>query len=326
MRNKVVILLLALFGVAIIFLVVDHRNEVHLAISATEPKKTESRQYGPGSFSESPASLSRAAERVDLLIARLESRAGDVGVDERIKAAEDLNKEYFYTLSDDLRRNISNALSRSLRLEKDEKVARAITFSHSRLGFDENTLSNLRFSYDRKFIYFDDYYGELAHLYDEAPPEERRNVIGEISRGNSRYAVDIVAAKIAFAEDVQLADEEITDLRNFLNNNRPIFDGADDSFGLFDAILYNQWLVAVSRLQSKTEGGSVEQWLGRRLLDPSTDPRASVAFLIGPYAKGLAHSKKAELQWDAVRARATELLLRYPQAPGLQELGKDMAS
>lgn len=325
MRNKAVVVLLALLGVAIIFIFVDGRNEKLFATSVIDPKEAESRQYGPGALAESPASLSRAAARVDLLIARLDNRYANLGADERIQAAEELGKEYFYTLSDDLRRNISDALSHSLRLEKDAQVARAITFSHSRLAYDKNTLSNLKFSYDQKFIHFEDYYGELAHLYDEAPPEDRRNVIGEISKGNSRYAVDVVAAKIAFVEEVQLSDQEVSDLRSFLNKNRPIFAGAEDSFGLFEAILYNQWLVAVSRLQSTSEGGSVEKWMGRRLLDPSTDPRASVAFLIGPYAKILDDSKKAELQWDAVRARATELLLRYPQAPGLQELGKDMA-
>lgn len=325
MRNKAIALLLAVFGVAIFFLVVDYRNEMAPATRAFELKEVKSGQYGPGSLVESPASLSHAAARVEFLIAQLDSRSGNLEVAERIQAAEELNKQYFYTQSDDIRRSISDAFSRSLRLEKDEQVARAITFAHSRLNFDKNTLPNLKFSYERKFIYFDDYYGELAHLYDEAPPEDRRNIISEISNGNSRYAVDIVAAKISFTEEVQLSDQEVSDFRNFLNKNRPIFGGADDSFGLFEAILYNQWLVAVSRLQSKSEGGSVEQWLGRRLIDPSTDPRASVAFLIGPYAKSLDHSKKAELQWNAVRARANELLLRYPQAPGLQELGKDMA-
>lgn len=326
MRNKLIPVLSALIGVAIIVLVVaDYHSEVPHATRATESKEAASKQYGPGALAESQASLSRSGERVDLLIKKLDNHSGNSGADERTQAAEELNKEYFYTRSEDIRRNISDALSRSLRLEKDGKVARAIALSHSRLNFDENTLPNLKFAYERKILYFDDYYGELAHLYDEVPIEDRRNIIGEISSSNSRYAVDIVSAKISYADEVQLSTQELSELQSFLYKNRPIFGGSDDSFGLFEAIIYNQWLLAISRLQSKSEGNSIEHWMGRRLLDPSTDPRASVAFLISPYAKSLDDSKKAEMQWEAVRARAKELLLRYPQAPGLQELGKDMA-
>lgn len=326
MRNKLIPVLLALLGVGMIVLVVaDYRSEVPHATGTNQSKEATSRQYGPGALAESQESLSRARERVDLLITKLDNHSGNSGVDERTQAAQELNKEYFYTQSEDLRRYISDALSRSLRLEKDGQVARAIALSHSRLNFDKNTLPNLKFAYERKMIYFDDYYGELAHLYDEAPLEDRRNIIGQISSGNSRYAVDIISAKISHTDEVQLSDRELSELQSFLYKNRPIFGGSDDSFGLFEAIMYNQWLLAISRLQSKSEGGSIEHWMGRRLLDPSTDPRASVAFLISPYAKSLDHSKKAEMQWEAVRARAKELLLRYPEAPGLQELGKDMA-
>ena len=322
MRSKYIYLVLILCG-ALMFglLLFEYYNESRATENVKDSKNKKSRLDGAGADDQ----LSRRDARIDFLIGQLDGRSAILGVDERINVARELNRVYFDARSNDVRKKISDALTRSLRLEQDAQVARAITFSHSRLYFDENTLPNLKLSYERKYIYFDDYYGELAHLYDEAPSDIRKEIIGEISRSNSRYAVDIVSAKIALEDGVRLSDQEIDDFQNFLKKNRPIFGGSNDSFGYFEAIFYNQWLIAVSRLQHQSEGGSVEKWLGRRLLDPATDPRACVAFLISPYAKSLDASKKAEVQWDAVRARAQELMLRYPKSPGLQEIGKEMA-
>ena len=65
-------------------------------------------------------------------------------------AARELNRAYFRTSSALVREEISDVLSRALREEPDKTVGRSIAFSHSRLFFDKNTLSNLNYARSKK--------------------------------------------------------------------------------------------------------------------------------------------------------------------------------
>lgn len=245
--------------------------------------------------------------------------------DQRIKMARDLNFAYFDSRSESVQRNISSILTHALNEEADLRVVKAIAFSHSRLPFDENTLPNLRSAYKRHALNFDDYFGELAHIYPNAPEKLRGEIVKEIAESNNRYAVDIIAGSIASDENIQISSDEVAVLQRFLTSNEPIFSGPSDAFGYFEAILYADWLLATSRLQFEANGMNMEKFLGIKLLHPDTDPRASIAFLISGYARNLDNSQRAGLQWDAVKARAHELMRQYPDAPGLQAIGKEMA-
>lgn len=240
----------------------------------------------------------------------------------KIQITQDLNREYFASNSKEVQKQISNALSLALRNEENPEIARAIAFSHSRLFFDENTLPNLKSAYNRKIISFDDYHGELAHVFPGAPDETREKIVNEISKSHNRYALDIVAARTSSEEDISLSTNEILDLQGFLASNEPIFDGSEDAFGYFDAILYSNWLIAISRLQHAAGGSSAPQFIGKKLLSPTTDPRATVAFLISGYAESLTDAQKKEVQWDAIRARALEFMRQHPDAAGLQQIGE----
>ncbi|WP_159917468.1 hypothetical protein [Pantoea sp. 18069] len=327
MKNPFFLLLFALlWAIALWVYVASDPNEAPLAEGHLASKDSNSAARRDGAVARLQEPLGQRTEKIESLIRQLEhSTQDEIGAEERIRIARELNEAYFDSRSADIQKKISDALTLSLLHEKDLQVARAIALSHSRLYFDENTLPNLRGAYERKVLSFDDYYGELAHLYPETPPDVRREIVNEISRSHNRYAVDIVAGGIAYEDDIQLSAQEVADFQGFLNTNQPIFGGAADAFGYFDAIMYSQWLIAVSRLQHQSGGVSVEHFMGRKLLDPATDPRASVAFLISGYAKNLDESQKAELQWNAVQARAQELILRYPNSAGLQEIGKEMA-
>lgn len=277
-----------------------------------------------------PSSLrSRSPEQmsayVESLINDVQSvRPNNSGIEERIESAHNLNLAYFDSRSESLRKRISDALSDALLDETDQHLARAIALSHSRLPYDENTLPNLKYAYEKGFIYFDDYYGELAHLYDGAPVSVRGGVIKEISESQNRYAVDIISGGISALERVELSKEEVADLHKFLVTNEPIFSGSPDEFGFFEAILYSNWLVASSRLKKELTGVGLEKNIGYKLLDPETDPRAAVAFLVTGFARGMNDSQKSDIQWGAVHARAQELMRKYPDSAGLQQIGKDM--
>ena len=204
-------------------------------------------------------------------------------------------------------------------------MARSIAFSHSRLPYDKNFWPNLRTAYGRKVLTFDDYYGELAHGYWDAPEEVRKEMIKEITAGHSRYALDIIASQLSYAEIIPYSHEEIDQLEQFFTINEPIFGGAEDAFGYFDAINYMDWLFAYARLQKAADGIDLEKFWGRHLLDARTDPRASVAFLVSGHTYNLNEAQKTQMQWDAVQARAREFVQLHPDAASLQDISKEMA-
>lgn len=151
-------------------------------------------------------------------------------------------------------------------------------------------------AYERKVMDFDGYYGELSRVYGDAPEKIRKDVIKEIADSNSRYAVDVIAGQLAFDNNIQLSQEEIVDLQRLFTINEPIFVGAEDAFGYFDAINYVDWLFAYARLQKAAGGVSLERFWGEKLLDPKTDPRAAVSFLATGHAGNLTASQKAQMQ------------------------------
>lgn len=263
--------------------------------------------------------------RVERILHDFEVGRGSKFTDEQyMQMARDLNTAYYASRSEQLHKRISDALTRALNDEQDRTVARAIAFSHSRLPYDENFWPNLRVAYKRKVLTYDDYYGELAHGYTDAPEEVRKEMIKEIAAGHSRYAVDIIASQLSFAEKIPYSRQEITQLEQFFATNEPIFGGAEDAFGYFDAITYVNWLLAYARLQHAAGGVGIEQYWGQKLLDPNTDPRAAVSFLATGHAGNLSASQKAQMQWDAVQTRAQELVRKYRDAPVWQQVSKDM--
>lgn len=264
---------------------------------------------------------------VDRILFDMESPGKKIlTAEQRIQRARDLNAAYFESASEYLHQRISDALTHALHEEDDPEVARAIAFSHSRLPYDENFWPNLRTAYGRKVLSFDDYYGELAHGYDQAPQQVRKQMVKEISLGHSRYALDIIASQLSATENIAYSQPEIADLKQFFGSNEPIFGGSEDAFGYFDAITYVNWLLAYAHLQKAAGGIGMEQYLGDKLLDPDTDPRAAVAFFATGHAATLNPSQRSEMQWAAVQGRARALVARYPEAPVWQQVGKELAN
>lgn len=255
----------------------------------------------------------------------LQAFSSALNSEDKVRFARELNQAYFATSSREERKNISSTLSRHLKNENGLEVARALALSHSRLYFDENTLSNLKFAYERKILSFDDYFGELAHVFPGAPVDIREEIVAEIANSHNRYAIDIVSNTLSGEDKIALSNRERDDLQRFLKTNEPIFNGAADSFGYFDAIRYENWLVASSRLSSDSNvADAPEKFLAEKLLNPATDPRALVAFAVSSYATTLTHEQRAAIQWESIRARAQDFVQRNPNSTGLQYIGQQL--
>ena len=245
-------------------------------------------------------------------------------LEHRKQLARTLNEAYFKTKSVDLRRKISNALTRLLKSEADTSVARAIAMSHSRLYFDDNTIANLKDAYERKVLSFDDYYGELAHVFPGAPPEVREGIIRDIAASHNRYAVDIVASNINGDNKMVLSEYETTELQKFLRTNEPIFSGTADAYGQFEAIRYEQWILAGANLAKSTGSTSAEQFMVDKLLDSKTDPRALVAIATSPFMNSLPPEQRNSGSWALIQSKAQDFINKNPANPSLQLAGQQI--
>lgn len=241
--------------------------------------------------------------------------------DDQIAALKEFSSLYYSSSLGGVREEISEKLSEALKNERDKELARAIALSHSRLYFDKNTVSNLKYAYNSNILSFDDYYGELAHVFPGAPVDVRKELVSEISKSNNRYAADIVANGLTSDSYKDLSHSERSDLLFFLKGNEPIFTGAADSFGYFEAIRYENWLVGVASLGNENQGDSPFLYISEKLLNPTTDPRALVAFAISPYAESLTESQKVIVRWDEIVSRASDFIRKNPNAAGLQQIG-----
>ena len=246
--------------------------------------------------------------------------------EDRIRRARDLNDAYFRAQSDNVRKKISKALSTITASESNPEVARALALSHSRLYFNEKTLPNLKDAYDRGILSFDDYYGELAHIFPGAPPDVREIIANQIATSHNRHAVDILASNINGAGDLSLSTAENADLQKFLKTNEPIFSGATDSFGQFEAIRYEQWLLASAKLALSTGATSTEAYVAEKLLDPKTDPRALVALATSPYTNSLTAAQRKTVSWDVIESKALEFIRKNPDSASLQQAGQQIAA
>jgi hypothetical protein len=270
--------------------------------------------------------MAEGDKAIGTMLAEVDTWFSSGAIEDRKQRARALNDAYFRAKSPELRKRISDALSRLLRSESDPDVARALALSHSRLYFDENTLPNLKDAYARKILSFDDYYGELAHVFPGAPPGIREEIVSQIAGSHNRYAVDIVASNVLGANGVPLSEGEKTDIQKFLRINEPIFSGAADAYGQFEAIRYEQWLLAAANLAKSTGAISTEQFIADKLLDPKTDPRALVALSTSPYVNSLTPEQRSAGQWDLIQSRAREFISKNPNNASLQLAGQQIAT
>ncbi len=240
---------------------------------------------------------------------------------EKIKLAHLFNTAYFGTDDLILKQRISKILGRLLQEENDPEAGRALALSHSRLTYNEDTQNNLQFAYKKKFLLYNDYFGELAHILSGAPVREREEIGKEIAQSGSRYAVQIISNDFANLDLKGLSSSELKTFFDYLLSNEPIFSGAPGSFGLMDAIQYDNWLRSLAHISKQTSGRDVGGSIFDKVLDGRTDPRASVAALLSPATEEILRKTNSARAF-AVQRRALEYIEKNPSSASLQDVGK----
>lgn len=310
-------------------------NPPHLAIASTGAQKAsahDQRQESLSSLIESSGSgdlpskldmlLSKKIPASDSMIDQISQRfKGSKDPEEKLRLARFYNSAYFNTEDQQLKEKVSATLTELIRAEADAKVGRELALSHSRLLFDSNTVENLSIAYKKKFLSFDDYYGELAHAFPGAPPDTRASMIKELAEGHNRHASDIVADYVGGGNAGALPAVELGALKSFLKANEPVFTGAPTAFSMFEAIRVEKWLGAMSEFEKKGPTARPnDQVIFDKLQMVDTDPRFAIAFLISGRGRELAMEKTYAAEISKIRSRAYEFIEKNPSSQSLQSV------
>lgn len=246
-------------------------------------------------------------------------------IEEKIRLARLYNSAYFHTEDNLVRQDISRKLTALLRSEDNTSVGRALAFSHSRLIFDNQTKENLSTAFAKKFLTEDDYYGELAHVFQGAPDSSRSEIISEISKSRNRYASEITADLLINSPNPGLPKADRLLLIQYLNEFPPGFGATPTSFGMTDAIRYEQWLRAIANLESQDKSVSPELLIFQKLSARETDPRAAIAFLLSPEAEKLVTMSSHDKYMSELKHKALEFINQNPSATALQQIGAQIS-
>lgn len=241
--------------------------------------------------------------------------------EERVRLARLYNSAYFGTEDRFARERISKTISELLKTETVPSVGRALALSHSRLFFNEQTKENLNFAYKNKFLSNDDYYGELAHIILGTLASTRSEIVKEIATSHNRYASEIVADLVIHSEKLEFSKEEASSLRKYLTEIEPTFGGSPSSFGMIDAIRYEQWLRAIAIVESKENSSSADSLIFNKLTSANVDPRAAISLLISPYAETLLKEAKYLVNMNEIRQKAEKFIAQNPSELALQQAG-----
>jgi hypothetical protein len=167
----------------------------------------------------------------------------------------------------------------------DKGVARAATFSFTRLGFLPGFEDLLRNALKASVISVDEYFGEVAHVVALAPANDQGRLAHELRQSRNMYASEIVAMGVNSAYFPSTwTNETRGEIGLLFESTEPTFPEAKGLYDLAVAVQYSNWLNALAVVRSSVLNKEGAEFIFSKLNDPSTDPRKVIAFLSSEYA------------------------------------------
>lgn len=175
---------------------------------------------------------------------------------------------------------------KALAADSDKQVAGRAAIGLARLGYMPGTESVLKEAFDKGALQPDDYYGELAHLIANSPPEKQKEFLTEIQASSNKYASAILSSALNSGADINAASflKSSEDMAALLRETEPQFPSAVSEFGLGVAVQYTEWMQASAAIESAKTGRSVDDIIVAKLSEPGTDPRKVMGYLASPQA------------------------------------------
>jgi hypothetical protein len=265
--------------------------------------------------------LAQTAENVQAVRSLL---ASNVTAEERVGLARILGRLYTYDNKTGLNAVIAQDL-RNLVYTGSKEVAGAAVLAFSRLAYFKDSQTVLRYAKDNGYIDADAYYGELAHLFPFAPPNDQLGLVSEIKSDKNRYATDILASQLGDAQILATSFPETQRaLKQYLEENEPDMPPALGEYDVIDAIRYVYWLHAVAALSASTRDASYSEMVFAHLNGDKTDPRKIMAFLSSSRGKIFISNVGRKALFEDALKRVTLYSMQLPQNALMRDAVKEI--
>lgn len=262
--------------------------------------------------------LAKTADNVKTVRALL---ASTVTSEEKVGLARILGKLYTKENATGMNVAIANDL-RGLTQSGQTDVARAATFTFSRLGYFPDSAEVLASAKNRGLIDDEAFFGELAHIAPSAPGNDQVNLLSKIRAGKSRYGADVLAYQIQETGSMKkFSSEAKVQLLYTLAENEPGFPVmAIGEYDLSDGIRYSTWLHAVATLERDTKHITYQDVVMARLGNEKIDPRKIMAFLSSTEGKRLIKDVGRRGPFESLHERITLYSKQLPQNQIMKEV------
>jgi hypothetical protein len=251
--------------------------------------------------------------------------AQGVSGDEKVALARILGA--LYRQDDPLGEN-ANILSELRKLSGDANgdAARMAVITYARLGYFNDSEALLESAYARGALHIDDYYGELAHLVDIAPPDKKVGLTEKIKASSNSYASDVLAMTLLGGQEgvEKYPTESLENISQLFKKTEPVFPSGLGEFGLFGAMRYSNWLRASAKIESQNSGRSADFEIINSLSQPNTDPRKVMAYLLTPEANSILAVAPLGSPVAGLVKIVNQYALQFPSNPSLQEYAQDI--
>lgn len=253
--------------------------------------------------------IDKTSDNMDFLSQTLASSSSD----EKIVAARLLASLYTFGESSDWNAKVKQALRKSID-STDAKVATNALLRYSRLGFFPDTVELLELHYKSGRLNENDLYGEFAHIFAFAPETQQLQLLEKIRKSKNAYALDIVSARIKDVEFTKtLTSSTRISLQTLLQSNQPRFSVAIGEFSLTEAVIFSDWLHALSLLSALNGTGEYDNVVLANLNGTTSNPKKAISFFSSPEGKAAAKRiGKAPLNETFERIRN---FLKYQPSP-----------
>ncbi|MES2048250.1 MAG: hypothetical protein V4447_07610 [Pseudomonadota bacterium] len=204
----------------------------------------------------------------------------NVSKEERVALVRILGEFYTHDDADGLNSRVLSDL-RQIAQSNDAEVARAATFSFSRLGYFSDSESILLAAKTAKYIDDQEYYGELAHILPVAPATSQKAIADKIRLGENAYSSEILSSILQDKGALKaISPDALGVIKSVVMEHEPNFPQAPGQFGLLDAVRYSDWLKSIAILNGGTDGRDFNNVLIQHLNDSTIDPRKIISFLV----------------------------------------------
>lgn len=168
-----------------------------------------------------------------------------------------------------------------LNSSKDAFLVAQAAMSYADSGYNLEISKSLEKAFSSGALSADEFYAALVKTMPTAPEKAQEEIAEKILTSNNDRSIDILSLFFTENNNLSFADPGFQKLvYKILKANEPNFPKEASAMGIFDAIRFDNWLKVYSQANEAVTGKPRNSFIEEKLLDPNTDSRKLVSYIV----------------------------------------------